>query len=61
MAVDYIKYRRSEIMNRENQELYHQFLRDLSESEDSVDKLREALSVKNHSRMKRRMNLSCMH
>ena len=31
-------------MNKENQELYHQFLRDLTESEDSVDKLREALS-----------------
>ncbi len=31
-------------MNKENQELYLQFLRDLSESEDSVDKLREALS-----------------
>lgn len=31
-------------MNKENQELYHQFLRDLSESEDSVEKLREALS-----------------
>ena len=32
------------IMNKDNQDLYHQFLRDLTESEDSVEKLREALS-----------------